>query len=524
MVIRRGTRNGLRAMRAVVHSSVWRGRRPAVTLLWVALGIAACAGPPGGGRIDADVRDEAQVAARIRQVEQGLLPATVIAGRPLPAMPLEERMRYFNVPGVSIAVVEDGKIAWAKGYGMARAGSTRAVDTATLFQAASISKPVATLGALRLVEQGRLALDEDVNARLTSWRVPPAEIAGSELVTLRRIVSHNAGLTVHGFPGYRRGVHVPTAVQVLTGGPPANTAAVRIDVVPGSLWRYSGGGFTVAQLLMSDVTGRPFAEVMEELVLRPIGMASSTYEQPLPDALAARAATAHDRSGEPIAGEWHTYPEQAAAGLWTTPADLARMIIAVQRSAAGEAGALLSPTTAREMLTVQAGSYGLGFGLAGEGDARRFAHGGSNAGFRALFVGTVTTGKGAVIMTNADLGGPLIDEIIRGIAHVYGWTGYEPAQKTIAAIDSATLRGLAGRYRLESSGAERVLEVVLEGGELRANLPNWLSARTLYAAAPDRYFMLESGLELEFERDPGGRATAVTVNGGGPPLRATRID
>jgi CubicO group peptidase (beta-lactamase class C family) len=319
-------------------------------------------------------------------------------------------------------------------------------------------------------------------------------------------------------------VYVPTAVQVLTGGPPANTAAVRIDVVPGSLWRYSGGGFTVAQLLMSDVTGRPFAEVMDELVLRPVGMTSSTYEQPLPDALAPRAATAHDRSGEPLPGEWHTYPEQAAAGLWTTPADLARMIIAVQRSAAGEPGALLSPATAREMLTVQAGSYGLGFGLAGDGDAKRFSHGGSNAGFRALFVGTVSAGQGAVIMTNADLGGLLIEEIMRGIAHAYGWTGYEPAQKAIAAIDSASLPGLVGRYRLESSGAERVLEVEFEGGALRASLPNWLSARTLYAAAPDRYFMLESGLELEFERDPNGRATAVTLSGGGPPLRATRID
>ena len=464
------------------------------------------------------------VAERIRKVEQGLLPPIVVAGRPVPAMAIEERMRALNVPGVSVAVVNGGRIEWAKGYGVVRAGTDRTVDTATLFQAASISKPVAALGALELVEQGKLALDEDVNARLTSWRVPAAEVAGAEKVTLRRLVSHNAGLTVHGFPGYARGVPVPTAAQVLDGAPPANTAAVRIDLVPGSRWRYSGGGYTVAQQLMSDVSGRPFSAVMHDLVLRPLGMRSSTYEQPLPDAMAARAAHAHNSRGQPIPGDWHTYPEQAAAGLWTTPSDLARMILAVQGMAAGARGALLERATARDMLTVQAGEYGLGFGLGGEGGARHFSHGGSNAGFRAFFVGFVEGGRGAAIMTNGDMGGAVAMEILRGIAHVYGWPAFTPQEKTVVAVAPDRLTGLAGRYRPESSGAERTLEVTVDAGVLRARIPAWPAPRELHHAGDDRFFMVESPLEVRFERDAAGRATSATLLGGGEPTRAVRID
>lgn len=486
----------------------------AVLLGCVSPCVSAQAAPGGSG----------EIAARIRQVEQGLLPANVIAGRPLPAMQLDERMRYFNVPGVSVAVVNNGAIEWVKGYGVADAGSGRPVDTATLFQAASISKPVAAMAALRLVEQGRLALDEDVNARLTSWRVPESEHARGEKVTLRRIVTHSAGLTVHGFRGYSQDEPVPTVVQLLNGAEPANSAAVRVDTQPGSLQRYSGGGVTVAQLLMSDVTGRPFAQLMEETVLRPIGMIHSTYAQPLPATLTHNAATAHRRDGTPIAGKWHTYPEQAAAGLWTTPTDLARLMIAVQRSAAGAEGGLLSPAMTREMLRPQFGSYGLGFGVAGEGKARIFTHGGSNAGFRAMFVGFAGTGQGAVVMTNGDMGDALLQEILRSIARVYGWEQFRTRETTIVSIDSTTLSSFVGRYRIESSGEDLILAISFEDGRLQARLPNWTGPRTLYAAAPDRFFMLESGAELTFERNGTERAGVVVLSGGGTPTRAIRVE
>lgn len=483
--------------------------------------LAADAGAQSPGAPPADAQE---VAARIRRVEEGLLPLNVIAGRPLPAMSLAERMQFFRVPGVSIAVVNQGRIEWARGYGVAEAGSDRAVDTATLFQAASISKPVATLAALRLVEDGTLALDEDVNTRLTTWRVPESELARDSLVTLRRIFSHTAGLTVHGFRGYARGERVPTTVQVLEGTTPANSAPVRVDVVPGTLHRYSGGGFTVAQLLMSDVTGMPFERLMHDLVLAPLGMNHSTYAQPLPDSLAARAAAAHRQDGIAIGGAWHTYPEQAAAGLWTTPMDLARVIIAVQRYVSGEEGGVISPAMARQMLTRQAGSYGIGFGLEGDGSARIFAHGGSNVGFRAFLVGFVETGQGAVVMTNGDLGSPLLQEVLRSIAQEYGWEQFKPVEKTVVAVDSAHLAELAGRYRVEAPGQERILTISLNDGRLEARTSGWLSARTLHASAPDRFFMLEGAAELRFERDAAGRGAAIELSGAGPPVRAARIE
>jgi CubicO group peptidase (beta-lactamase class C family) len=510
-------RDARRAVRAGIASVVRRGFRLAPIVV-----LAACSGPVA--RPGFEATSALEVPERIRRVEQGLLPANVIAGQPLPVMMLEERMRVFNVPGVSIAVVNGGRIEWAKGYGVARAGDPRLVDTATLFQAASISKPVAAIAALRLVEQGRLALDEDVNVRLTSWKVPPGDSALGGSVTLRRLLSHNAGLTVHGFPGYARGVPVPTAVQVLDGAPPANTAPVRVDLVPGTRWRYSGGGYTVVQQLLSDVAARPFAALMEEMVLRPSGMRGSTYEQPLPDAYAGRAAHAHTRQGTPVAGDWHTYPEQAAAGLWTTPSDLARMMLAVQRAAAGSPGEILTPAMARDMLSVQAGEYGLGFGLRHTGATRTFAHGGSNRGFRAMFAGFVEAGQGAVVMTNADLGSALIEEILRAVATTYGWSDFRPQEKAIVAIDSASLPALAGRYRVDSPDGAQVVSIALASGRLQASLPNWLGPRTLYASGGDRFFMLESGLEVGFERDAAGRATAIVLLGGGQPMRATRIE
>ena len=344
--------------------------------------------------------------ARAARVEQGLLPGIVIAGRPLPAKPLAERMTALKTPGVSVAVINGGVIEWAKGYGVTETGGNTPVTPRTLFQAASLSKPVAALAALRLVEQGKLALDQDVNERLTSWKVPENEFTKTEKVTLRRLLSHSAGLTVNGFPGYSADAPVPALVQVLDGQKPANTAAIRADVVPGTIWRYSGGGYTVMQQLLMDVTGRPFPPLLADLVLQPIGMTDSTYEQPLPEARRAAAASGHRTDGSLLPGRYHTYPEMAAAGLWTTPTDLARFLIEIQQALQGRSK-VLTPAMARQMVTVQKGSYGLGLGLDGSGPSATFGHGGSNAGFKCQMTAFVEGGRGAVVMTNGDQGGRL---------------------------------------------------------------------------------------------------------------------
>jgi CubicO group peptidase (beta-lactamase class C family) len=397
------------------------GRTPALPMLAFVSLVFAVSGC-GGARTEQTAEPDpatSGIAARIRAVENGLVPRDAPSGTA--ATSLQRRMMHYHVPGVSIAVIAGGRIEWARAYGVAEAGGTRVVDTTTLFQAASISKVVTTTAALRLVERHRLDLDRDVNERLTGWKVPESPYTREQKVTLRRILTHTSGLTVSGFLGYEPGQPLPTLIQVLNGAPPANSPPIRTDTVPGSIQRYSGGGFTVAQLAVSEAYGQPFDRALEDLVLRPAGMVHSTFVQPLPAALEAGAASGHGVDGSVITGRWRVHPEQAAAGLWSTPSDLARLAIALQRAAAGENAGLLSPELAREMLSPQVGPSGLGFVVMGDGDQRIFRHSGSNVGFRARMVAFVNGGRGAVVMTNGDGGAELIDEIFESIARAYGW-------------------------------------------------------------------------------------------------------
>jgi CubicO group peptidase (beta-lactamase class C family) len=363
-------------------------------------------------------------AEHIARIERDIRPAIWTADAK--AQTLAEAMAAHRVPSVSVAVVDHGRIVWAKAYGSADVEGHAPATTRTLYQAGSISKPVAASAALKLVEAGRLSLDADINTELKSWRLPASAAMAGEPVTLRRLLTHTGGLTVHGFPGYDAGAPVPTVVQVLDGAPPANTAAVVVDRKPGSAWRYSGGGLTIAQLMMTDVTGEPFPQLMRRLVLAPVGMSESTYEQPLPASRAAQGATGYLAVGAPVAGRFHTYPEMAAAGLWTTPSDLAKWAIALQRAYDGRPSPLLSQSMARQMLTPGLGDWGLGIEVQGEGPSLRFSHGGDDWGFKAELVGWFTGGRAIVIMANGDGAITVEASLLQAIAREYGWAGLEP--------------------------------------------------------------------------------------------------
>ena len=330
---------------------------------------------------------------------------------------IRAQMAQRQVNGLSLAIIHDGKID-ARAYGVVSKEGP-AVTTDTLFQAGSISKPVAAVGALRLVEQGTLALDADVNAKLKTWRVPENEFTVKEKVTLRRILSHSAGLTVHGFPGYAVTQRMPSVPQVLDGA--GNTKPVRVDVVPGSLSRYSGGGYTVMQLLMTDVTGKSFPQYMRDAVLAPLGMTRSTYEQPLPADRAAQTASGYRANGSAVDGRWHVYPEMAAAGLWTTPTDLAKFAIEIQQSLAGKSNKVLSQKMTQQLLTVQIASSGLGFGLSGDGPTRTFGHNGRDEGFDAQLLAYAEQGEGVVIMINANDNSGVVRRIVDEVARKYKW-------------------------------------------------------------------------------------------------------
>jgi len=362
-----------------------------------------------------------QLAARIQRVENGIPPISLGENEPPLQLNLEELMKIYKVPGLSVAVIDNFKIAWAKAYGVTEAGSNTPVTVHTLFQAGSISKPVAATGALYLVEHGKLSLDENVNDKLKTWQVPDNEFTKDQKVTLRRLLSHSAGLTVHGFPGYEVGTPIPTLVQIFNGEKPANTAPIRVVFVPGTKSAYSGGGITIEQQLIIDVTGEPFPQFMRETVLDPIGMSDSTYEQPLPLGRAAMAATASHVDGMVVPGKWHIYPEMAAAGLWTTPTDLAKFGIETALSKQGRANHVLSEAMTRERLKPQIENVGLGFFLGDGGNPAEFGHDGDDEGFQARLIMFADSGKGVAIMANSDAGLTVANFLQESIAKEYGW-------------------------------------------------------------------------------------------------------
>ena len=453
--------------------------------------------------------------------EDALVPAVIIKDEPIATKTVAQRMTELKVPGVSFAAFRNGRIEWRYEGGVADIESGRRVDRYTRFQAASISKPVAAAAVLALVSQGRLSLDTDVNQYLTSWKLPPNEHTVSP-VTLRRLLTHSAGTTVHGFRGYAAGEELPSLAQLLDGVKPANSAAVRVDIPVGSRWRYSGGGISIAQLVVEDVTKRPFADVARDLVLQPLDMADSTYVQPLPADLRDKAATGYRAKGQPVTGKWHTYPEQAAAGLWTTPVDLARFAIGLQKIAAGQSNLVMSQALAQDMLRQQVENWGLGIGVLGEGAGTYFSHGGANEGFRAQLVGYRDHASGVVVMTNSDSGGALAGDIVRTAAQRYGFAGLRPVERTRGSADPKMYPEYAGFYDLPGR-TPPVLHVIADNGRLfRSTGPEATQRSELLPESPDTFFSVDADVRIRFVRE-GGKVIEARVESGGKEVRAVAL-
>lgn len=461
--------------------------------------------------------------AHIQRIENGLLPAIVVKGQDSRGMNLQERMKHHKVPGVSIAFFSGGKIVWTREYGYADVEKLRPVTRETLFQAASISKPISTLAMLRLVQDGKLNLDEDVNVKLKDWKVPDNEFTREQKVTLRRIVSHSAGLTVHGFGGYPPDQPLPSIIQVLNGQAPANSKAVLVDTVPGSKWSYSGGGFTVMQLLLTEVTGKTFPDLLNEEVLHPIQMSHSTYAQPLPKSLRSSAATAYGPEGKPIVGGFHVYPEMAAAGLWTTPSDLASAAIEIQKDYAGASNKVLSKAIAHQMLSRQKDDWGLGVALSAPDHPLRFAHGGSNEGFQCDLQAYIGSGQGIAVMTNADGGRVLIGEIERAVAKEYQWPDFKPEEKSTIPMDAAKLSSYAGSYLLAiPDPSQPKVHLTAQSGRLFLQAdPLGPDPVELFAESESDFFAAQ-GFSVTFHKNESGVVTKLTVHFG-QDIEATKI-
>ncbi len=339
------------------------------------------------------------------------------------ALSLAAMMSRLHVPAISVAVIKDGKLHWAKAYGVADAESGRPVDINTRFQSASIAKPVTALAAMRLAQAGQLDLDADVNSMLKSWQVPKSAHTRLQAVTPRSLFSHTSGADDgFGFPGYDPASPLPTVVQILEGRAPSNVGKVTFARAPYAAYKYSGGGMTVMQLALSELTGQPFSRFMQSTVLAPLKMTNSSFEQPHMVEDNPNAAFAHDKAGKRMGPPWRVHPEQAAAGLWSTPSDLAKFIIEVQSALRGPKGQVLDQRFAREMVTpLGVGPYGVGVMVQQHGPGWYFSHSGSNWGYRAWMSGHLRKGYGMVIMTNGDNGMALMNQVADRIVNAYGW-------------------------------------------------------------------------------------------------------
>ena len=419
----------------------------------------------------------------ISRLEKHLVSPLYFEGQADRAYTLEERMAYYRVPGVSMALIENGAIAWVKSWGVKDEDSQQPMTTDTLLQAASISKPLAAFGALRMVESGHLSLDQPINNYLTQWQLPENHFTQQVPVNLSHLLSHTSGVTVHGFRGYAQTEPQPSAIQVLNGDAIAKSAPVEVDTIPGEKFRYSGGGSTVFQVAMEDTSQQSFTKLMQDLVLTPSGMTSSTYEHPLPATFTDDIASGHLVNGTVVPGLWHNYPTQSAASLWTTPTDLAKFSLAVIEASQGKGKGLLSKALCEQFLTDYKDGQGLGPRLFIE-DSKTigFHHGGANAGYRCNTLAFLD-GRGAVIMTNSDAGNGLIAELQSSLAELYDWPAHKRQLKDWTAISEAERASLAGIYSCAFDDVSLEVRVELS--------PDGLTILTPWYPEPRDYLLTE---------------------------------
>jgi CubicO group peptidase (beta-lactamase class C family) len=386
-----------------------------------------------------------EIQNSMTSVENNLRQWTKIKGQS--EFTLEERMKYYHVNGISIAVIKDFKIDWVKGYGLVDSLTGIPVSTATLFQVGSISKAINALGVLKLVQSGTLDLDIDINESLHSWKFPYDSLSKGRKITLANLLSHAAGLSGHGFPGYLVGNTIPSLIEILNGIPPANTKAIRSVFEPSSKYKYSGGGTTISQLIIQDVTQQPYHQFMRKTIFDPLGMKTSSYQQPPLEASKTLLATGYGTDGKAVIGNYHIYPEQAAAGLWSNPNEIAAYVIEIQKSLDGKSNRILSKEMAARYVTPCNSKYitpypdeevALGVFNRKVGNVRYFTHDGSTHGFKAKFIGSIEHGYGAVLMINSD-SREILEEVVNSIAFTYKWKDFIEPDKAVIKVNSDIL-------------------------------------------------------------------------------------
>ena len=427
-------------------------------------------------------------------------------------------MRHYYTPGISITVVEGGKIAWSGGFGYRNTRTRKKAGADTMFLSGSVSKPVFSLAVVKLAESGRIDLDRDVNEYLKRWKIPSSG-GWQPRVTLRQLLSHTAGTTVQGFAGYERSGPVPDAVKILKGLPPSNTGPVVVNILPGTVMRYSGGGVTIAQTAVEDAIGAPFARIMDEVLFKPLGLKNSTYDQTLPSKRGKQISYGYPYYRQEVKGGYHLYPEMAAAGLWSTGPDLAVLMIEVQKALGGEPS-FFSKKSIASMLAPQriAKNIGFGFFLEGEGAAERFYHNGWDEGFVSKFVSYKRGGNGAVLLLNSNAGFPMIDEVLRSIALEYGWTDYLPKKSKAVDLGPGAFRKYCGTYKSEA-GLRFTIEAGGKGLKLQFEEQPTVK---IVPESEKSFFSAALNLKVQFELGRSGRVKELCVVQGASTIKAEK--
>ncbi|TDR45068.1 CubicO group peptidase (beta-lactamase class C family) [Tahibacter aquaticus] len=497
--------------------------------LMLATLLAGCAASSIEGKPPLDVGAAAPVADPLAMLDHGLRPSLLQPGQAVPHWSLQERMAHYKVAGVAVALIRDGKLVAARGYGTREAGKALPVDADTLFSVGSVSKVVTATLALQRVAEGKLALDSDVNQSLKSWQLPPAAQFADASVTLRMLLSHTAGLSTRGFEDFQPDEAMPALLQILDGLPPAKNKPVRIEREPGLMYRYSGGGTQLVQLLVEENSGLPLQLLAQQRLFAPLAMQRSSFASPLP-ATTDNVAKAHDKQGKvrALPRGWESFPEIAASGLWTSANDLGRFVAALLQSYRTQDGLLPQPL-ARQMMTEVAPSvHGLGPRLEGAGRARVFHHGGDNDSYHARIEGYLESGDGFVILTNtSDGGAELRVEIRNALVDAIGLAVEPPLQIVALDLSGAAYADYAGEYRLDDSVPMEYRGVLTElfdaatitvradAGRFAFLTPGARREQTLAPLATARFVAAERGYPLfEFHRDARGRLRGLSVSWG----------
>lgn len=461
-----------------------------------------------------------EVKEQIKQVENSLAGRFMVNGKTYNIL---ERMAFFKVKGLSIAVIQNYTVVWAKGYGWADEAEKRPVTTVTLFEPGSISKSLNAVGVLKLVQDKKLDLHTDINDYLRSWKFPYDSLSKGKKITMAHLLSHTAGLSVHGFPGYARNSKIPSLPEVLDGSEPANTTAVRTVFEPGLQFQYSGGGTTIAQLIVTDLTQQPYDQFMFDKVLKPMGMLNSSYSQPPSKEKLKNVATGYRADGAEVEMKFHVYPEQAAAGLWTTPTDLCRYIIETQLAYEGKSSQVLNQEMTRLRLTPYIDqSSALGVFIDNHNGFKYFQHDAGNEGFRGAYLGSMEGGDGIAIFVNSD-NGNILPELLNSVASVYKWKGFDkPVSIAIKNIPDSLSQKYVGVYLYEG--------LIADVTKKPDGLYFWTGGQDakMYFTSDKDFINMEFLAEKSFLTDGQGNVTGYGRKANGkeypPATKITRVD